>query len=324
MIKLDSDIFKESSKSLTEHSLPGHLIRFIVVFIVIMLLESIIPSLIAVPKMIAELDVQGLIQDNGKISMNDSVQVAMGVSAASGVMIPSLFSTIFGTLTSIIYCRVAEVRNFRSMGVKKKGFFLHYGAGILFGTVLMSSIVLLSVLTGINSIAVSKELDMKIFLLYFAGWIIQGMSEEFIFRGYLMTTIGGHYNKWLAVGISSVAFALAHIMNPGISVLAFIDLTIYGLFAALYMVYTENIWGCCAIHSFWNFLQGNFYGISVSGTAASNSVFVTTSKTSHAFLSGGGFGIEGSLLTTLILGAGCIILCLLISRKEKAAAPENS
>jgi len=133
-----------------------------------------------------------------------------------------------------------------------------------------------------------------------------------------MTTVGSSNNKWLAVMISSAAFGMAHIGNPGISVLAMINLILFGVFAALYMIYFDDIWGGCAIHSIWNFTQGNLYGISVSGSADSESVFRTTAKTSHAFLTGGKFGIEGSIFTTLVLGIGTAAVAYFMMKREAA------
>ena len=35
----------------------------------------------------------------------------------------------------------------------------------------------------------------------------------------------------------------------------------------------NSIWGICAIHSMWNFAQGNIFGISVSGAKSQVSLF---------------------------------------------------
>ena len=88
------------------------------------------------------------------------------------------------------------------------------------------------------------------------------------------------------------------------------------MFASFYMISTGDIWGVCGIHSMWNFMQGNFYGISVSGTGDTESVFRTTANTPHAWLSGGEFGIEGSIFTTLVLTAGIVITFLKIRKND--------
>jgi len=160
--------------------------------------------------------------------------------------------------------------------------------------------------------------------LYFGGFLVQGMSEEFIFRGYLMNSVGGKHSAALAVGISALAFGLAHAANPGFNALALLNLVLFAVFASLYMLNSDNIWGVCAIHSIWNFMQGNFYGISVSGAVNADSFFITSAKSSHGFLTGGEFGIEGSIFTTLVLTAAiAAVLYAMIKNKRLFSQTES-
>lgn len=315
-LKIKSEMFEESGESLTSPSLPVQIFSFVIVFLVIYLLEAIIPSIVSIKPMMQEMQSQGMLDGTTKISLKNSMATATIISASPKIMIPSLLSTVFGTVTSVIYCRNIEVRPVSSMGVRKRKLIPHYLTGLLTGIVMMSAIALLSVATGVNSISLCSNINIGVILLYLIGFFVQGMSEEFIFRGYFMTTIGGHHSPLLAVGISSLAFALAHVFNPGFGVLPCINLVLFGVFAGLYMICFNDIWGVCGIHSVWNFMQGNFYGISVSGTSNTESVFRTTAETTHVFLSGGEFGIEGSIFTTIILSAG-ITVVLMIMRKNQ-------
>jgi len=168
-----------------------------------------------------------------------------------------------------------------------------------------------------------------IIALYLLGFLVQGMSEEFIFRGYFMTTLGSSHSSYLAVGLSATLFGLAHSANPGLTPLAMFNLILYGVFAGVYVIHFDNIWGVCGIHSVWNFAQGNVYGISVSGNSSMESFFVTSSESSHGFLTGGKFGIEGSIFTTIVLLSATGIVLYLQYRKEKLVnipekAPEDS
>ena len=67
------------------------------------------------------------------------------------------------------------------------------------------------------------------------------------------------------------------------------------------MLKTDNMWGLAGIHGAWNFVQGNIYGIQVSGQGAEASVFAYNTKSSVDWLSGGAFGAEGSSFTSLVL-----------------------
>ena len=318
MLNYRPKMFREASVSHASKKLIWIILSFIVVFFVILILETIVPGIIswgAMKEEMARLSAAGFSGSEWELSMKAS-QI---VSAEPNIMVPTLLSTVFGTRAAIFYCRCIELRPVRSMGAVKKHSLLNYAVGMVIGAVLMTSIVLMSKLTGTSRITLCENINYKVLCLFFLGFFVQGMSEEFIFRGYFMTTIGGAgHHTALAVGISAVGFALAHATNPGFGPIPFINLTLFGVFAALYMILTDSIWGVSAIHSIWNFTQGDLYGISVSGSADTESVWRTTAVSAKDCLTGGEFGIEGSLFTTIALGIGTVAVLFLLSRKAAA------
>ena len=309
------EMFKESGESLASPKLILQIFSFLIVFLIIYLLEAVIPAIVSMKPMMEAMESQNML-DGSEIELSQSIAIANMVSMSPKVMIPSLLATVFGTITSIIYCRNIEVRPVTSMGVRKRKLIPHYLTGFITGIIMITAITLLSVCFGVNRISVCSGINFGVILLYLLGFFVQGMSEEFIFRGYLMTTVGGYHSVWIAVTVNSVAFSLAHVFNPGFDVLPCINLVLFGMFASFYMISTGDIWGVCGIHSMWNFMQGNFYGISVSGTGDTESVFRTTANTPHAWLSGGEFGIEGSIFTTLVLTVGIVITFLKIRKND--------
>lgn len=312
MFKLKCRMFEESKKSTASENIIITLLIFFFMFVLIQLAESIIPSIMSYDEL------QLRIAAEGTADIKRSMEIATEIMMQEKYLIPTLFCTFFGTLISIIYCRFIEARYITSMGMRKKKAGIHYLQGLLIGFVLISSLTLLSALFGITEINLCKSSNLSIIALMLGGFLVQGMSEEFIFRGYLMNTLGGRHNPWTAVIVSSAAFSLAHILNPGFSFLVFINLTLFGVFAGLYMIAFDDIWGACAIHSIWNFTQGSIYGISVSGTGENESIFRTTAVSSSVLLTGGDFGIEGSIITTIILAAACIPVLMKIKKQTSA------
>ena len=322
MLDYRPKMFSEASKSHASKNLSAIIICFLAVFLIIIFLESLSSAIFSSKAVLENAEIQEYIGTTQNFSLKESLKVAARVAGSPRVMIPSLFSTIFGTLAAIFYCRCVEMRPVRSMGAKKKSFFFHYFTGIAVGLTMMSLIALSSAIFGITKIKTCTNVRFGILALFLVGFIIQGMSEEFIFRGYLMTSVGGSgQHTLIAVIVSAVAFALAHTMNPGFGVLPFINLTLFGVFAAVYMIYSDNIWGVCAIHSVWNFAQGNIYGISVSGSSDTESLFRSVPVSSHAALTGGKFGIEGSLITSVVLCAATAIMLYMISKKAPSEVP---
>ena len=148
------------------------------------------------------------------------------------------------------------------------------------------------------------------------GFVIQGMSEEVLVRGFFMVSLGNRCHTAIAVGISSVAFALLHLANPGISLLALLNLTLFGVFMAVYVLRTDDLWGACAIHSAWNFAQGNLVGIRVSGMAQLPTLAIMNPVGEQSLFHGGAFGLEGGLIVTVVTLAA-IVLTLFLPKKAK-------
>jgi len=314
MLKVRSGMFEESSKSHASPKLISMIVAFIIVFLVMYLFEGIVPSILTVKPMMEEFANMGL-KEGETISLSESMRVANKVSAPPAIMIPTLISTVFGTIISMVYCRFGEMRSLGSMGVRKRKLVPHYLIGLGIGTVLMTAIVLLSALFGAQKISFCSGVNFGLIGLYWIGWFFQGMSEEFVFRGYLMNTVGGKHNFIIALTVSSLAFALAHAANPGFGPFVLVNLALFAVFAGLYMILTDDIWGGCAIHSIWNCTQGNLYGISVSGTNEMESVMKTVADSDSKLLTGGDFGIEGSIFTTIVLLAASAIVLYLMKKK---------
>lgn len=235
--------------------------------------------------------------------------------------IASLFSTIAMTLLVMAFCKLIQKRKMRTIGFVKKGFLKEYGIGLIIGFAIFSIAVLFCVLTGALKIeGVSDSFSVLTFLLFAIGFMIQGMGEEVLCRGYLMVSIGRRYPMWAAVLLNSLFFAALHLANDGISTLAFINLTLFGIFASVYFIKRGSIWGIGAIHSIWNFVQGNFYGIKVSGMGMNCTVFESATIAGKDLIHGGAFGLEGGLAVTIVLVAGTLAL---LCRPAKDAVVEN-
>lgn len=246
--------------------------------------------------------------NGGKLNSSQVMEKLNSLLADPRYTYIMLFATGLATLTIFAYCRFVEGRKLGTLGFKKKGGLAQYLIGLFVGMLLFSLIVLISWAMGGLEWHGFKGGSILSILLVFLGFGIQGMSEEVICRGFYMTTTLRHQNVWWAVGINSVLFGLFHSANSGFSILALVNLILFGVTASLYMLRTDNIWGVCAIHSIWNFVQGNFYGLPVSGIDSGATVFSMSLKNTSAIINGGDFGLEASIATTIVLGAAIAVL----------------
>ena len=163
---------------------------------------------------------------------------------------------------------------------------------------------------------VNPAIPVSTMLILFVGWMLQGFSEELTFRGYILMSSGTYHRPWAAVLISSVLFGAVHLGNPGVTVFAVLNITLFGIVMELYFLRTDSIWGCAALHSIWNWAQGNFYGLRVSGLDAADSVLYFSQSSGKTWLNGGEFGMEGGAATTAVLLVTMLVLFFLPNRKS--------
>ena len=148
------------------------------------------------------------------------------------------------------------------------------------------------------------------------GFIIQGSSEELLFRGWLMQLIASRHGLWIAVVGNAALFALAHAGNIEPSKELYVGLAnivLFGLFISLYAVREGSLWGVCGWHAAWNWLLGLGFGLEVSGQVVETTPLVTdlTGAPGAAWwLTGATFGPEASLVTTAVLLIGTVVLVL--------------
>lgn len=231
------------------------------------------------------------------------------------LILPSLICTILMTILTIIYCKSIEKRSLYSMGFVRKNVFSDYIIGGGIGILMLSIALLISFLCGTVTFEGYILGDgIGLLLLFLLGFIIQGMGEEVFLRGYFMISVANRNSIFLAVMSNSILFALLHIFNNGIDVIPLINLTLFGIFASIYTLKTDSIWGICALHTTWNFAQGNLFGIKVSGIDTQVSLFSFTLNDTGAVINGGAFGLEGGLAVTLVLVIGIIILMTIEGR----------
>lgn len=130
-------------------------------------------------------------------------------------------------------------------------------------------------------------------------WSIQGNGEEVLTRSWIFAGISKKHSLWAGILLSSLFFTVMHLGNDGISVLSVIDLFIYGIFAALLMIKTGNVWLISGFHAAWNCFQGNVFAFKVSGIDT-GLAFINISTKGSSWLTGGDFGVEGSLVSIAI------------------------
>ena len=230
-----------------------------------------------------------------------------------------LFSFVIILILFIFWVKVIEKNSLSTLGFVKKNWLKYLGWGILLSLLQMGVIALVYQLGGIGTFELNElSLEPILFILgLFPFWLLQGGTEEVATRGWLLTRIAARANLPLAIAISSSLFGILHMGNAGVTFLSVLNIILDGVLAGLLFIYTDSIWLVVAQHGTWNYVQGNLLGFQVSGTGADASIFSFTMGDGPDWLTGGAFGAEGSIITTLVLLVSLVIVYRLGERKEK-------
>ena len=155
--------------------------------------------------------------------------------------------------------------------------------------------------------------------LALGGQLAVACFEEILLRGVLFRIVEDSLGTWWALGISALLFGALHLGNENATWVAAAGLSLQAgvLLGAAYVV-SRSLWLPIGIHWAWNGIQAGVFGGALSGNAV-RAIFTTRPRGPDA-LSGGAFGIEGSILATALCalaGAGFCIAAVRLHRVRR-------
>lgn len=218
---------------------------------------------------------------------------------------PLLMISIFGALG--IMAKLYKPSTFVSFFITIKGALKDILKGTLFGIVILTSCVVLLMLSGYVTFSIGK-ISIFLFLHYILYFLVVAMFEELLSRTYPLFVFAESYPIALAILINGLLFGLLHALNPGFTLVAMLNITLAGMLFSMFTLYHRSINWAIGIHLGWNFAQGILFGYKVSGTDTPG--VLLAKPTGIFYLSGGEFGIEGSLICTLVLTLVIIFLAI--------------
>ena len=324
----NSDLILEAKKS---KFIPRTGVLFIIAIVVYYVTQyisalplSVILGIILGLKMGAEGNIP--VDESGQllIDTEEYQQMIMDFLTSKESTLITLLLTGVTIIACIIFCKGVEKRSMYSMGFVKKKALPSYILGLLTGFLMLFACYLICAVTGaLEFKGINSALDEKFFILFFVAFIIQGAAEEIFMRGFLMISAARNSSVASAVILNSVIFAFLHYGNTGFGLVPLLNLLLFGIFASLYMLRSGNIWGVCAIHTAWNFAQGNIFGLPVSGINVHESLFLTSVSEIRASTNGGEFGLEGGVAVSLVLLISIMLVVFLPSKNNQPYVPEN-
>ena len=131
------------------------------------------------------------------------------------------------------------------------------------------------------------------------------LAEEIIFRGVPQVLLARVMGRGTAIVLLAVLFSLAHFANPNVTALGIGNIALAGIFLGLAFYAPGGIWTAWGAHLGWNAL------LAALDTPVSGVPFpiplVDYVPGDPAWLTGGPFGPEGGLASTLALTAAVLV-----------------
>lgn len=198
-------------------------------------------------------------------------------------------------------CYVRRVEKRQALELSTPGMARELGAGLLIGAALLTGTFAILAALGAYRLDGINPLS-AMMLVPLAEMALVSLTEEMLFRGVIFGVAERSLGSLPAVALSALVFGLGHLPNDGASALGVSTIAAYGVLqAALYMK-TRRLWTCIGTHMAWNYGLEVVFSATDSGHAAGNGL-LRGALTGDTLLTGGAFGVEGSLVTLLLIAA---------------------
>ncbi len=194
-----------------------------------------------------------------------------------------------------------------------------WAIGALVGAGLYTASALILMLLGIYKV---NGFNPWLFLLpNLAMAIKSGIFEELIFRGVLFRSTEAMLGSWVGILVSSLAFGLIHLTNPGATIGGAVYICIEaGLLLSAAFLMTRRLWICMGLHMAWNYFQSAVFSGVVSGAVSDPGLLRATIE-GPELLTGGSFGMEHSVVALVLCTTTGVILLLIAIRRGHLLPP---
>lgn len=254
-----------------------------------------------------------------------SVPVVMGLPQAAGNVFSAILYPLFALLALKLLCGVflgVKLADCRITRYKIKPVWA--AAAFIMPSIVVGGLLMFAghwenpALDGMQTAALVTQ---SVFLVGLAV----GTVEEAVFRGVIMKALEMRWGKGVAVVVPSVLFAVAHVLNGGLSVTSFLQLllagSVVGVLFSLVTYESGSIWPAALMHSIWNIFMASGI-LNIGDEAMENCIFNYVLETKSPLITGGEFGAEASIVSIwaylIFIALAAVLLKKKSERSEKA------
>ena len=234
----------------------------------------------------------------------------------------SELAAFLGLLAGTIIMTRIEHKPLISYGLDGSRRFVLFLYGLICGLVALTLLVGLLMMFGLlhlDGIQIGGMAAIKYGIDWGIVFLLVGLYEEYLMRGYLQATLTRGIGFWWGAIILSTLFGCAHISNTGESPVGIFSAALVGLVFCISLWYLKTLWWAIGFHAAWDWAQSYFWGTADSGLLAKGHLFGVHPQ-GNIIWSGGATGPEGSLLVIPLLLIVALFMWLAWHSKKTIAA----
>lgn len=211
-----------------------------------------------------------------------------------------------------LYTRWIEKREAHEISLKN--ILPELSTGYLIAFFLVGSMVLLLTVLGYYRIVEMGALQTVIDALFRFG--IGAFLQVLFFRLILFRLGEELLGTWLAWVGTAAVFGIAHAGNENATLWTTAALILGDILLISAFIYTRRLWLVWGLHAGWNFFQDGVFGMPNSGISSFES-WITPDIDGPAWITGGAFGIEASLIALIAsVAVGLAILSRAVQKGQ--------
>jgi len=236
------------------------------------------------------------------------------LASVTGKLAAAAISVSVSLLAFAVFVRLTE--GAWSKALHLRGAALEWFGGVALGALL--SCISVGILSALGAYHVRSVADpgtwSVVLLTALPVPLLSGFVEELAIRGVITRQIARSFSPVAALVISACLFGAIHLLNENSTPIVGVGLVVQAglLLGAAYLL-TERLWFAIGLHFAWNYMQAAVFGGALSGHAVA--AIITAEPAGPVWLSGGAFGIEGSIITTLVCALAAVALILIRTRR---------
>jgi len=212
-----------------------------------------------------------------------------------------------------------EDRRFGSYGLPRADAFgAKFWQGAVWGIAMIAAIIALIRAFGgftFGELALQGPALWGYAILWSFVFILVGIFEEFLFRGYAQFTLSMGVGFWPAAILLSAGFGAIHLHNAGEGKVGVLSVFVIGMFFCLTLRRTGNLWFAVGLHAAFDWGETFLFSVPDSGLVAPGHL-LNSSLHGSAWLTGGLVGPEGSVVSFVVVGITAVIFVLVYPAKQ--------